>query len=349
MPTYQFRQKRKGKIPNKEIEREERESYKNTYQRHIDSSFEYSVFGYILFDGKAIFYPDDVHQTTILEYRGKDKKTIEYYNDSTLLRELLSNKDRYSWYELDDKYFIVRNSKKKVYEYLSDEETQEIKLAKLEGNKVVLEDIVKDKLTIDIEKEIDTCLAKSEIVDYRPYIRYSDNCFEIVKTHKIQVEAEKKSFELFPKPDYRIECTYEKIPTQFNFKDIERVVMDGNKYKWFKNRGNLYITRTFGWSKIRAVLKDYVSDSFDAPECSFYYNNSPEDLVMEFIRNGIWDGNKIIEKYECGQEVIDRIVSELIHRHHIEGNKDGTNRYKIINDRDDVSNLCFYIEYRLKL
>ena len=59
--------------------------------------------------------------------------------------------------------------------------------------------------------------------------------------------------------------------------------------------------------------------------------------------------DKIIEKYECGQEVIDRIVSELIHRRHIEGNKDGTNRYKIINDRADVSNLCFYIEYRLHL
>ena len=349
MPTYQFRQKRKGKIPQKEIEREERDSRRSTYQRHIDSSFEHSVFGYILFDGKAIFYPDEVFNTTILEYRGQDEKTIEYYNDSTLLKELLSNKDRYSWYELDDKYFIVRNSKKKVYEYLSDVKTQEIKIAKIEGNKVVLEDIIKDELTTNIEKEIDDCLAKTGNIYLKSYIRYSDNCFEIVKTHKIQVETEKKSFELFPKPDYRVECTYEKIPTEFKFKDIERVVVEGNKYKWFKSRGKLYITRTFGWINVRAVLRDYVADYLDAPECRFCYNNSPEDLVMGFIESSIWDGNKIIEKYECGQEVIDRMVSELIHRRHIERNNDETNRYKLIEDRADVSNLCFYIEYWLKL
>ena len=141
-----------------------------------------------------------------------------------------TNKDKYTWYELDDEWFIVRNSKKKEYQYLADMENQEIKLAKIKDNKIIIEDIVKDDLTLRVEKEIDKCLQLSEGGIER-YIRYTGRCFEVVKREEIPVEVEKDEFSLFPKRDYRLQCSYEKVDTNLTYDEISKVVKEGNKYK----------------------------------------------------------------------------------------------------------------------
>lgn len=348
MPLYQFSKKRKGKIPPNEEKRYAKTNYMRDYQRHIDWAYDFSVFGYIVYDGKSIRYPTDSRGNGFI-YKGGDEEDLGCYSDFDLLRELLSDKERYTWYELGEDWFIVRNANKKEYQYLADEESQEIKLAKVVGDKIVLEDIVKDAQTLKVEKEIDKYLSKADGGVIDKYIRYRDNCFEVLKTENIPVRFKHEMFELFPKSNYRTEGRYQKFETDLTLSEIESVVKSGNKYKWFEEEGVLYITSKRGNSELRIIMGDYIYDYFSALKVYFEYNDSPKSMVIEFIENEVWDGDKIIEKYNCAQECIDNIKGDLIHYGYIEKNEDGLNKCKISKEREDLSYLMFSIEHELHL
>ena len=348
MPLYQFSKKRKGKIPPNEEKRDERKHNVRDYQRHIDWAYDFSVFGYIVYDGKSIRYPTDLRGNGLI-YKGGDEKDLECYSDFDLLRDLLSDKERYVWYELGEEWFVVRKADKKEYQYLADEESQEIKLAKIVGDKIVLEDIVKDEKTLKVEKEIDKYLSKTDGDVIDKYIRYRDNCFEILKTEDKPVYPKKEMFELFPNSESRTEGRYQKFETDLTLSEIESVVKSGNKYKWFEEEGVLYITSQKGNSKLRIIMGDYIYDYFRAPEVYFEYNDSPKSMVIEFIENEVWDGDKIIKKYNCAQESINNIKEKLIHWRYIEKNEDGSNKCKISKEREDLSYLMLSIEQELHL
>jgi len=347
LPLYHFNQKRKNKIPLIEIRRKDMESHIRSYQMHIDWSFDYSVFGYIIFDGTTIRYPRYIKDCTLV-YEGDSEQSRESYNDTDLLKKLLSNKDMYVWYEFGDEWFIVRKSKKREYQYLADVKTQEIKLAKIEGDKIVLEDIIKDELTLKVEAEIDNCLKVSKGVT-KPYIRYGGRCFEVVENENIPVPVKKHEFSLFPKSDYRTQCFYKKVDTDLTYEEIEKVVKDGNKYKWFEHQGKLYITRTFGWSEMRVIVGDVIPDFLDGVECEFKYNNSPNVMMIKFIESGVWDGDIIMQKYECAQQIIDNLARELIYYKVLEKNDGNSNKYKIIEHREDLVLMIQCLEHALKL
>lgn len=347
MPRYNFAKKRKNKIPPKEIKREERVSVKRSYQWHIDWAYDRSVFGYIIFDGKGIKYPR-TYTDIVLVYEGGDEKDVSNYPDTELLTELLSDKEKYDWYKLNNEWFIVRKSKKKNYQYLSDTDTQEIKLAKLVEDKVVLEDIIKDELTSRVEKEIDKCLKISKCIS-DSYIRYNGRCFEVVKYEKIPEKVEKDEFSLFPEDDYRLECYYEKVETDLTYDEIAKVVKEGKKYKWYEHHGKLYITWTFGHSELKIILGDYIPDYLEGVDCEFKYHNNPNEMMLKFIENGIWDGDKIIEKYECSQQSIDKVARELIHDKVLEKNENKSNKYKIIEHHQDLVLMIHCLEYELHL
>ena len=347
LPIYNFNKKRKGKIPPVEVKREERKDYIDKYQRHIDWAYDRSVFGYILFNGRGIRYPRTYSDIKLI-YEGGDEKDISNYSDTELLKEILSNKERYAWYELGDEWFIVRNSKKKEYQYLADVENQEIKLVKIKDNKIIIEDIVKDDLTLRVEKEIDKCLQLSEGVIGR-YIRYTGRCFEVVKREEIPVEVEDDEFSLFPKRDYRLQCSYEKVDTNLTYDEISKVVKEGNKYKWFSHHGKLYIAWTFGTSEMPIIVGDFIPDTTEGVDCEFKYKNSPNETMLKFIENGVWDGDAILEKYECSQENIDNLVRELIYYKILEKNEDGSNKYKIIEHHEDLVLMIHCLEHELHL
>ena len=349
LPTYHFNQKRKNKIPPAEEERQERKSQLSSCEWTIDWAFEASVFGYILLDELGIMYPE-YNGDFYFKYKGRGDKRDSINKDVSLIKEVLSDKNKYSWYELGNKYFIVQKSNKREYQFLNAEWSQEIKTARIEGDKIVLEDIKEKPEEIGrIEKEIDFYLAKSDNSDLDRYIRYRNHSFGIIKTEKIPVRVENKKFSIFEQPDYRMESSYENHATNLTYEDVSKVVKEGNKYKWFEYHGSLYITRNYGKSKLRVVVGDYVSDRGEAIECQFKYSNSPYSMIMEFIDSGIWDGDKIKEKYNCSQLFIDSMVKELVRYKIIEESPDGSNQHKIHKYRQDLSYMVYQLESGLHL
>lgn len=352
LPEYKYNQQRKGKITQKEKERNERDSNKKHFQWDVDRAFENSVFGYILFDGKGIIYPTMKHRSTQVVYDRCFSREMDDC-DSELFKEILSNKDRYSWYKLGEQYFIVRNSKKKEYMFLVDEKDEKLKIAKLIDDRVVLEDIVKDEKTIKVESEIDKYLRQTSYVDNTPYIKYCNNCFYIVKREDVPIKKpiKEKEYALFPEfaPTHRTECSYEKFKSELSYDEVISVVKSGDKYKWFIYRGSIYIARKFGSSQIGIVTADYTPSDRQCVRCNFNYNKNPFSLIREFVESGIFDCDKIIEKYECGQECIDNMVRDLIKYRNIERNEDGSNKYKVRENGNDLDNMIFNIEHGLML
>jgi len=146
-----------------------------------------------------------------------------------------------------------------------------------------------------------------------------------------------------------LQCSYEKVDTNLTYDEISKVVKEGNKYKWYEYRGKLYITWTFGTSEMPIIVGDFISDTTESVDCEFKYKNSPNQMILNFIENGVWDGDAIIEKYECSQQSINKIVGELIHYKVLEKNEDGSNKYKIIQNREDFVLMVHCLEHELKL
>jgi len=342
IPIYNFNQKRKGKIAPSEIQRTEKNNQIKMVQEYIDSAFSHSIFGYILFDGKQILIP---RTNNIFEFNYEQLAT---YLDIGLVNEVLSDTNKYTWYKENNKNFIVENSPKNEYQYL-DETTKKIKLAKFIDGKLVLVDIIKDEQTQKIEQEIDDCIAQSEAVHITPYIRFKGKCFEIIKTKYVPIIQNDENFDFFPNQEYRKECSYKKIETTFNYDQIVKVVKSGNKYKWYEYHGCLYITKTFGKSNLKIVVGNYIKDFTDAVDCLFKYNNSPFDMVIDFIKNGIFDVNTIIKKYKCSMARVNGIIKELVSDEILEEVEYGSNQYKFIENKEDLLLITHCIERKLNL
>ena len=72
-------------------------------------------------------------------------------------------------------------------------------------------------------------------------------------------------------------------------------------------------------------------------------------MMLKFIENGVWDGDAILEKYECSQQNIDNLVRELIYYKILEKNEDGSNKYKIIEHHEDLVLMIHCLEHELHL